>query len=251
MSFRWRRHLMAASVVPILTACADSNRAGSDTAQAGIPDSVAGVTTRGMQGDQHIVHYLGTVNLSEVQAGRLAVSRAARADVRAHARHMVDEHARAMEMLADLASRSGWSMVDSAAWDGSTTAAGPIPDAAPAIVADRDTLAERDPGASLPEAGSRTTSPQRSTPETDALSRLQAQHRTLMQRLHATTGVAFDHTYIGGQVAAHQQVIDMIRQFMTQVENSELRTHLNESQAMIEDHLRRAGELQRRAAPAS
>ena len=65
-----------------------------------------------------LVSLLVTANRDEVAAGRLAVSKAKRADVKAFGQRMVDEHTAALAKLGDQATTGGWMIPDSSAMSG-------------------------------------------------------------------------------------------------------------------------------------
>jgi putative membrane protein len=64
--------------------------------------------------DAPIVDLLVVANRDEIAAGKMALENATRADVKAYAQKMVEEHLAALQMLGDSAKVGGWSHPDSA-----------------------------------------------------------------------------------------------------------------------------------------
>jgi putative membrane protein len=67
-----------------------------------------------------------------------------------------------------------------------------------------------------------------------------------MTTLRSATGPAFDRAYIDGQVAAHQQMLDVLRQHATSLQNTELRDKVATIQKSVDEHLSRAQALSKK-----
>ncbi|HYW33501.1 MAG TPA: DUF4142 domain-containing protein [Gemmatimonas sp.] len=67
-----------------------------------------------------------------------------------------------------------------------------------------------------------------------------------MQTMRSQSGAAFDRAYMDSQVAAHQQTLDVLRQQATNIQNTELRTHVTTLQGSIETHLKQATDIRTR-----
>jgi putative membrane protein len=83
------------------------------------------------------------------------------------------------------------------------------------------------------------------------ITQVQQSHQAAMTKLRSTTGAAFDRAYIEGQVAAHQQALDVLRQQASSLQNTELRDKVTDMQKAIEDHLKRAQAIAQKLGPSS
>lgn len=75
------------------------------------------------------------------------------------------------------------------------------------------------------------------------LMQMQETNNQAMQSLKSQSGAAFDKAYMDSQLAAHQQVLDLLRQHSSQIQNNELRTHVSQMQSSVEQHLNKAKEI--------
>lgn len=200
----WRLLAAATLAAPMLAACGtrdDNAMTDSAGGTVAMTDST-GMNTAGAM-DASIASFAAMVNQSEVEAGRLASTKARSADVKSYAKDMVEQHQQAMTELRDVSGRSGWS---------------------------------------LPDSGN-MTAPAGSGEMSSTLTQLQQSHQQAMTKLQSATGATFDRAYIDDQVAAHQQALDVLRQHLNSVQNAELRTKMTALQQDIEEHLRRAQEI--------
>ncbi|HYW50844.1 MAG TPA: DUF4142 domain-containing protein [Gemmatimonadaceae bacterium] len=67
-----------------------------------------------------------------------------------------------------------------------------------------------------------------------------------MTQLQTVSGAEFDKVYIESQLAAHTQVLDILRQNQSQLTNADVKAHVTAVQTAVEKHLQRAKEIQRK-----
>lgn len=258
---------------------ANADSAGSATAMA---DSTGGASTGAMNGpnqagqmDAPVAQLLAMVNRGEISSSQLASTKARNADVKAFAQQMVQEHQTAMQQLTTLASTSGWSidsasiasmggmggMSDSAhAMSGAGGAAGTGATGGTGAAGGGSGAAGSGTGATSGSgtatgggAGAGTTGAGQGAGGTGtgasganltmALQQMQQSMATSMQKLQGQSGAAFDRAYMDAQLAAHQQTLDLLRQYGTSVQNNELRSHVTQMQGSVEQHLQKAKDI--------
>lgn len=91
------------------------------------------------------------------------------------------------------------------------------------------------------------------TPATDMVSpppQLDSEGRKLLERLGKLEGSAFDKAFLTTMVRNHGKSLGKIKSFESKKLESELSTLLGDARTMVENHLRRAKELQREASTA-
>ncbi len=211
----WRLLAAATLSAPLLAACGTRDERGMNDSAGGtvaMTDST-GISTTGTMNetaagamDPSIASFVSMVNNAEIEAGRLASTKARNTDVKNYAKDMVEGHRAAMNELRELGGRSGWTLPDSMGMTAGTAAQG---------------------------QGMMGTT----------ITQLQQSHQQAMQKLQSSTGAEFDRAYMDSQVAAHQQTLDVLRQHATSVQNAELRTTVTDMQKDVEEHLRRAQEI--------
>jgi predicted outer membrane protein len=304
----WRLIATASLTAPLLLACnTRDDRAMSDSAAGAFAtgDTAYGVGSMNEMSagamDASIAEFMAVVNQSEVEAGRLAMTKARNTDVRNFARKMVEEHERAMNDMNDLGTRNGWNTRPGTAGMGTAGGMGAAGMGTGATgrtgtAAGTGTGARTGTGTaggtgmgtgtamgatgSGNSAGATTGSTARgTTPGTarsgeagregtmsgtgsagqgggaaaslnNVMMQLHQQHETAMQTLRTTSGAAFDRAYMDTQVTAHQQVLDMLRQHETSVQNTELRDRVTSMRGDVENHLREAQEIAQRVGSA-
>lgn len=207
----------AAGIAALLLACGTRSDTTHDSAAGTVAmtDSTGMTTTMngsaGSTMDASMTATVITVNLGEIEEGKLAATKARNGDVRDFARDMVEAHEQALHELEALGSKNGWTIPDST---------GVMP-----------TLNTNAMAA--------------------AITSLEQAHQSTMTTLRGATGTAFDRAYIDAQVTAHQQALDLLRQHNSSLQNTELRDKLTAMEKVVDDHLRRAQTLsQRLSAPA-
>ena len=218
-------------------AAVDSGAAA--TATAPTTDSAAGSVAAGNDmmtvtgGDTGVVALVTTVDQSEVEAGRLARTKARNAQVKAFARTLVDEHSQAMRKAGELARTANIPLpTASTGATGTTGAAG-------ATATTGDTSRAATTG--TPGAGGTTGTAAVGGP---ALANLQSMHSQAMTQLRSATGADFDRAFMDSQVQGHQTVLDLLNRAQGQVQNAALRQHLTEMIPKVQQHLDRARQLQ-------
>ena len=77
-----------------------------------------------------------------------------------------------------------------------------------------------------------------------AISTLQADHTRKMESLRGMTGTDFDKGYVTGQVEGHQNVLNLLRRFGSNVTDMKLKSHVDSYTGKVSQHLERARTLQ-------
>jgi predicted outer membrane protein len=255
----WRLLAAATLTAPLLTACGTRDERGTNDSAAGtmaMTDST-GISTTGTMNetaagamDASLASFVAMVNQAEIEAGQLATTKARNADVKNYARQMVEGHRKAMEELREVSGRSGWTLPDAGSGGAAVgraptggTAGGTTGAATGSGGGTMGTGNNQQPptsGGSMTGTGSAA---QGAGMMSSTMTQLQQSHEQAMTQLRSTTGAAFDRAYIDSQVTAHQQVLDVLRQHSTSVQNGELRSKVSDMQRDVEEHLRRAQEL--------
>lgn len=253
----WRLLAAASLSAPLLSACGTRDDSAMNDSAAGtvaMTDST-GISTQGSVNDMSagatdasLVSFVALVNQSEIEAGTLASTKARQSDVKKFAQSMVDGHQKAMQELRDLSSRSGWVMPDTGSGSanmgtgtGSGTTGGSTSGNAAGTTG--NTAGGQTGGMASGSAGSTGNAAGSGGMLSSTMTQLQQSHQASMQTLRGATGATFDRTYMDGQVAAHQQVLDVLRQYNSSIQNAELRTQMSAMEKDVETHLRQAQEI--------
>jgi predicted outer membrane protein len=202
---------------------ARTDTAAGATAAATTP-AAAGAGTAGAMsitgGDPEVLQFLATVDVSEIEAGRLGQRQARNAQVKSFARTLVTEHQQSLRHDRDLA-KSANITLDSAAMAG---------------VSGTKTGTGATAAATTPSPAPSTTS--------GVVSQLTSMHQQAMQRLQSLKGADFDTAFMNAQVTAHQQVLDVLQRAQGQPQNANIQQHLQMVTQGVQKHLDRARELQ-------
>jgi len=168
-------------------------------------------------GDPEVLQFLAAVNISEIDAGRLAQRQAKNTQVKSFGRTLVSEHQQALRHERDLA-KSANITLDSAAMAGALSKTGTGGATASAVTPPSTT--------------------------SGVVSQLTSMHQQAMQRLQTLQGADFDSAFMNAQVMTHQQVLDVLQRAQGQAQNSGLQQHLTMATQAVQKHLDRARQLQ-------
>lgn len=224
----WQRFatIAAGASVVALGACGGGDDTVADTTNvAGITaDSAAGAlapapaptptpTMAITGGDPEVLQFLATVDVGEIEAGRLAQKQARNAEVKSFARTLVTEHQRSLRQDRNIAQAANITL-DSAllagtSGTGSAGAAGTTPGSTSAVASQVSTM-----------------------------------HQQAMQHLQSLQAADFDSAFMNAQVMMHQQVLDVLRGAQAQAQDSTVQQHLTKVTESVQKHLDRARELQ-------
>lgn len=252
-------------------AMSDSAGATGTMNETGSPNN-AGMT------DPSMAQLMAVVNRGEISSGTLASTKARNADVKAFARQMVDEHRMAQRRLDSIAQPSGW-RVDSASIasgmsgmsgmssTGNTGASGGTASGTGGTGGTGTGTGAGSTGGTGGATGTGTggtgtggsttggttgnnttggvsqTNPGGDSRLNTMMMEMQDMQAKSMQALRSSSGAEFDRSYIDSQLAGHQQTLDLLNQYMNNVQNNELRTYLNDVKASVEKHRARAEEI--------
>lgn len=148
----------------------------------------------------------------EIASSRMAEQKSQNAEVKQFAQHMIRDHEKTSQELQVLMAQ----------------------------VQGRGTGA----GSAYPQgrepAGGATASAQ-GGPQSD---RLDPQHETLIQQLQQAGGTEFDRLYARQQVTAHQQAVDMFRNYSQSGDNEQLKQWAAKTLSALQEHLQMAQRLQ-------
>jgi predicted outer membrane protein len=279
-SIKYPHRLIAAGIItPLLlatAACGGDNAGNADSAgntmamadSAGASTGAMGGPNQAGQMDAPVAQLLATVNRAEISSGQLGSTKARNAEVKAFAQQMVQEHQAAMQTLTTLASTSGWS-IDSAAIAGGM---GGMSDSAHAMAGGAGTGGTGGTGAAgtgtgaTGAAGTGATGTGTGMGGTGAagtgtggagagagagnltmvMQQMQQSMATSMQQLQGQSGAAFDRAFMDAQLAAHQQTLDLLRQYGQSIQNTELRSHVTQMQGSVEQHLQQAKDIRQK-----
>lgn len=256
------RHLRRLMIVAIstpmmgaLAACGGGDTATSDSASGTVATGDSGTmnaaapNNAGMM-DGSMASLLATVNHSEIAAGQLASTKARNAEVKSYAQMMVTEHTAGMQQLQQLATASGWSLPDSMGNMSVSSSPNAAGGSNTAISAGASTAAGTASGTASGTGGGTGTMANTPTQGGDQLSAaVQQMHQMQMQtmaQLRGKSGADFDRDYMDSQIAAHQQTLDLLRQYSTNVQNNELRTHVQGVQDKVQQHLQQAQDIRQK-----
>lgn len=246
-------------------AMSDSAGATGTMSETGSPNN-AGMT------DPSMAQLIAVVNRGEISSGTLASTKARNADVKAFARQMVDEHRMAQRRLDSIAKPSGW-RVDSASIasdmggmsgmsstgnTGGTSGGTGTGGTGAGGTGGTGTGGATGTGTGGTGTGGSTTGGTTGNNTTGGVSQtnpggdsrlntmmmeMQDMQAKSMQALRSASGAEFDRSYIDSQLAGHQQTLDLLNQYMNNVQNNDLRTYLNDVKASVEKHRARAEEI--------
>ncbi len=272
---------LAAPALLVSLACGDGNKGTSDSSggtmamgdSAAAAGSMAGDSnTTGTQNnagmtDPSMAQLMAMVNRDEVQAGTLASTKARNADVKAFAREMVTEHRNAQRRLDSIAKPSGW-MIDSAsmasgmgvtggnmsggtASGGSTTGGTGTSSSGTGGTGTGGTGTTGGTGSTAGTTGATGGSMGATNPQGDSrlntmMQQMMQTQQTAMQQLRSATGAEFDRSYMDSQLAGHQQVLDMLNQYMNNVQSNELRTYVTDVKNSVQKHKERAEQIRQK-----
>ena len=218
----WGRMSLAVVAALFATACSSGDNAGGDTAtDSGSVSAGNSAASADAVDPSMVMSFLHTVDQHEVEAGRVAQTKATNTQVRDYARMMVTDHCRSLTMAA---SASG-----STTASGSTGAAGASGSSANApSTAECDRAmgtsgnaasgntasgnAASGNAASGTAAGASATTPAASGNAQGAdMQQMQQMQQQAMSTLNSTPkGARFDSTYIASMVTGHQQVLQRL-----------------------------------------
>jgi putative membrane protein len=167
--------------------------------------------------DGGVVDLVAAIDRSEIEASQLARDRAQDEQVKNFAQQVHDDHTQNMRQLDQLAQSAGIENTGSA-----TPAPAPPP-----------------PGA--PGTPPTTTGAQGQA----AVANLEAMHQQTMSALQSATAADFDRAFVDGQVSGHQQALSILQQVQSRVQDEQLRQHLTQTIATVQQHLQQAQQLQR------
>lgn len=253
-----RRRLFAVAIAtPLLgalAACGGGDNAASDSAggtmamgdSAGMGATTGAAPNNAGMMDQSVAGILAMANMAEIETSQLAQTKARNADVKAYAGQMITEHTQASQQLQTMASTNSWTLPDSTGMNagshsgmtGMSTGTGA-----------NSATGTNSGTASGTGGGTNTTSPStvQGSPTVDAaVQQMHQQHMQMMDALKKRTGADFDRDYMDGQIAAHQGTLDLLRQYVNNVQNSELRTFAQTMQGSVEQHLQKAQDIRGR-----
>jgi putative membrane protein len=74
--------------------------------------------------------------------------------------------------------------------------------------------------------------------------RLDQQHAALLQQLQQASGAEFDRLYVRQQITAHQQAVDMFRNYSQSGDNAQLKQWTAKTLPALQEHLQMAQRLQ-------
>lgn len=248
----WRMLAVATVGLPLLAACGTRDESTTNDSAGGtvaMTDSTGMSTTGSMNEtaagamDPSMVSFVSMVNQAEIEAGRLATTKARNADVKQYARMMVEEHEKAMTEMQQSGVAGGQTMPNPGSGgatmgtgNNATTGAAGSGSTASGAAAGQQGGAMSGPGGAAQGGGAGGML-------ASTMTQLQQSQQNAMDKLRSASGAEFDRAYMDSQVAAHQQTLDVLRQHGNSVQNSELRTRVTDMQQDVEQHLRRAQEI--------
>lgn len=220
-------------------------------------DSAMGRNSSGMAGgnnrltDTTALQLIASVDRAETAAGRLAGTKARNSEVKAYARMMVQEHRADLTKLRRLVTSAQMpasigmdSVTQGNAGMGAAGGTGSAGTPGGGAAAGNTNATGTGGTAGTGTAGTGSTSAVTSSDATiRQLEQMQAQS---MSQLQSTTGADFDKAYMSSQVAAHTQVLDVLRQNESQLTNADVKAHVTAMSQSVEKHLKRAKEIQQK-----
>jgi putative membrane protein len=222
-----------------LAACSRADRGDSrDTTMAssgGAVDSTGNTNTAssGSVADEVVLRTVSAIDRGEVEAGRLAKSKATNAAVRNYANMMISDHGAMARQDSQVASRLHIEV-------GSSTAGGAATAGDSARSGTSGTLPT-----GTPAAGTAGTSP--GTTGGDVSAQVEQMNQQTMQRLRsAKKGAEFDRAYIESMVQGHQAALQQLRQFDSGTRNQDLKNLVQNVTPKVQEHLDLAQEIQQK-----
>jgi putative membrane protein len=188
--------------------------AGANAATAG---GASGASTANMS-DAQIASWVATADQGEVDAGKVAQTKATNRQVRRFATHMVTDHTKLMQADARVARA-----VNAGGGSVTATTSGTASDA----------NAAGNTANTANAAGGGDTSP--------ALQDLKQNLQSDMSTLQSTgKGADFDRAYIAAQVKDHEVVLQHLQQFESQARNAQLKQGIQAAIPKVRQHLQEA-----------
>jgi putative membrane protein len=192
---------------------------GQTPGQAGSPASSAPASTASraeVVTGQEFMRLASMSDRFEVASSRLAQQKSQNAEVKQFAEHMVRDHTKTTQELQTLMQQI----------PGAGTAAGtPLPNG-------RESQGNAESG--------RITNAQ-GGPQHEGLDQ---QHAALLQQLQQASGAEFDRLYVRQQVMAHQQAVDMFRNYSQSGDTPQLKQWAAKTLPDLQQHLQMAQSLQ-------
>lgn len=194
---------------------------------------------------------IASVHRAEAATGKLAGTKARNAEVKAYARMMVQEHradmtkVRRLVTSAQMPASIGMDSVTQAnAGMGAAGGTGSAGTPGGGAAAGNTNATGSGGTAGTGTAGMGATSAVTSSDATIRnVEQMQAQ---TMSQLQSATGTEFDKAYVSSQIAAHTQVLDLLRQNESQLSNAGVKAHVTALAQSIEKHLQRAKEIEKK-----
>jgi putative membrane protein len=210
--------LLAATALLVATpalAQTEQERAQAAQGQTGTSNTTpsatgnrAEVTTR-----QEFVRMASMSDQFEITSSRLAEQRSQNAQMKQFAQHMIRDHEKTTQELQRL-----------------------LPGNTAATAAPRGSGPRPTDSSAAGTAGSRTNAQ-------NEPSGLDQQHQALLHQLEGAQGTAFDQLYIRQQVQAHQQAVDLFRNYAASGDDAQLKQWAGATLPTLEEHLRLAQQL--------
>lgn len=220
---------------------------------------------------QGAVNLMATVDHDEIAGGRYALTRATRADVKAYAQKMIDEHSQALQQLRARAGAGAWVVPDSmpltsmggmtgAVTGAMTGSAGNAGGMTGGMRAGRDSMGRGSMRDTMSRGGMRdsmmrsgmtgnashsamgdSTMHRAMQPEGEAVAAIHKANVDAMKVLEAASAGAFDKAYLDSQVAGHMAVLAALDKHMS--DNSTLKPLMTSFRSTVQQHLDEARKL--------
>lgn len=198
-------------------------------------------------------------DMFEIQSSQLAMQRSQNPQVRQFAQEMAQDHQRTTNELQQLVRQ----MHGAAPPPGSGSTAGAAPRSGEggggaASSSGHGASGAHGPGAAATGSSARDGADARGSAtgggdaraETDMAqamqipNRLDARHQQMLRQLQMAQGAGFDRLYAQQQVEAHRSAVDMFQNYARGGDNEQLRQFAQRTLPTLEDHLRKAQQLQ-------
>jgi putative membrane protein len=157
---------------------------------------------------QEFVRLASMSDRFEIASGHLAQEKSQNAEVKRFAEHMVRDHTKTAQELQGLIQQ--------------------LPDVSANL-------------ATPPAPGRETAGTTQDAPRDQGLDQ---QHTALLQQLQQASGAEFDRLYVRQQVMAHQQAVDMFRNYAQSGDKPQLKQWAERTLPALQEHLRLAQQLQ-------
>ncbi|MCO6414913.1 DUF4142 domain-containing protein [Siccirubricoccus sp. KC 17139] len=222
--------LASAALLAALPAAAQTQQqraqaAQGQNAQSGVPGA-RDTTTPSATGNraeavsaEEFVRLASMSDRFEIASSRLAIERTQTPRVREFAQHMIRDHEKTTAELQRLR-----------------------PEVAAATAAPRG--ASPGPGAAGSSAAGTSTGMAPAQGGGGRGSGLDQQHLALLQQLDGAPAAQFEQVYIRQQLQAHQQAVDLFRNYAASGEDAKLREWASATLPSLEEHLRLARQMQ-------